>query len=95
MYVVTVEFVVHPERVADFRAAVVVNARASRAEPGCRQFDVCAVPEEPARLFLYEAYDDRAAFDAHLRTPHFAAFDAETAGWCLRKSIHAYERIDP
>ncbi len=28
----------------------------------------------PTRSFFYEVYDDRAAFDAHLETPHFARF---------------------
>jgi quinol monooxygenase YgiN len=46
-------------------------------------------------LFLYEVYVDRAAFDEHLQTPHFAAFEAATAGWTLRKTVHAFERIDP
>lgn len=95
MYVVTVELVVRAECVGEFGLAIIANARASRAERGCRQFDVCAAPEDPARLFLYELYVDRAAFDEHLRTPHFAAFDAATAGWTLRKTVHAFERIDP
>ncbi|HET9749603.1 MAG TPA: putative quinol monooxygenase, partial [Casimicrobiaceae bacterium] len=89
VYVVTVEFVVHPERVADFREKVVANARASRAERGCRQFDVCVARDDATRIFLYEVYDDRAAFDEHLRTAHFTAFDAATAGCTSRKTIDA------
>jgi (4S)-4-hydroxy-5-phosphonooxypentane-2,3-dione isomerase len=38
------------------------------------------VPEgEADRIILYEIYDDAAAFDAHLKTPHFASFDAACA----------------
>lgn len=95
VYVVTVEFVVREERVGEFRVEIMANARASRAERGCRQFDVCVAPEDPSRLFLYEVYVDRAAFDEHLQTAHFAAFDAATAAWTLRKSVHAFDRIDP
>ena len=43
-------------------------------EPGCRQFDVITQPEAPETIVLYEVYDDRAAFDAHLTMPHYAAF---------------------
>ena len=67
MYVVTVEFVVIAGRGQDFLQAMVANARTSReVEPGCRQFDVCVDPDDPLRVFLYERYADRAAFDAHL-----------------------------
>jgi autoinducer 2-degrading protein len=96
MYVVTVEFAVQPVHAAAFRAEIVANARASRdAEAGCRQFDVCVPPDDPASVFLYELYVDRAAFDAHLASPHFRAFDATVRDWVVRKTVHAYERVDP
>jgi quinol monooxygenase YgiN len=38
--------------------------------PGCRQFDVCRDPLDPALFFLYELYDDEAAIQAHLDSPH-------------------------
>ena len=44
----------------------------ARDEPGCRRFDVVEPPGEADRILLYEIYDDRAAFEAHLKTPHFA-----------------------
>jgi len=96
MYVVTVEFVVQPEQAGRFRDGIVANARASRdAEPGCRQFDVCGSPGDPATIFLYEVYADRAAFDAHLASPHFRAFDAMVRNWVARKTVRTFERIDP
>lgn len=95
-FVVTVEFVVKPQFVEDFTAAMIENASTSRRdEPGCRQFDVCALPGDRARIFLYEIYDDRAAFDVHLAAPHFKAFDAKVADWVESKSVRLYERIDP
>ena len=96
MYVVAVEFVVQPARAEAFRTAMVANARTSRdLEPGCRQFDVCVSPDDPATIFLYELYADRAAFDAHLASEHFRAFDAAVRDWVLRKTVRTYERIDP
>jgi autoinducer 2-degrading protein len=96
MHVVTVEFVVKPEHAATFLPAMIANARASRErEPGCRQFDVCAAPGDSATVFLYEVYDDRAAFDAHLATPHFKAFDAAVGPWIERKTVRTYARADP
>ena len=96
MYIVTVEFVAKPERAEAFRAAIVDNASASRRnEPGCRQFDVCSDPGDRAVVFLYEVYDDRAAFDAHRASAHFLAFDDRVRDWVDRKTVRTYERIDP
>ncbi len=95
MYVVTVEFIVRPEHAAAFRSEVAANARRScDAEPGCRQFDVCAVPDDPATIFLYEVYADRAAFEAHLATSHFRSFDARVGSWVVRKTVRTFERIE-
>lgn len=96
MYVVTVEFVARPEHVEALRAAVTENARASREhEPGCKQFDVCVDATNRAVVFLYELYDDRAAFDAHLASAHFRAFDDCVRDWIASKTVRIYERIDP
>jgi quinol monooxygenase YgiN len=96
MLVVTVEFVVKPDHVDDFHAAIVENARASkRSEPGCRQFDVCVAPADAARIFLYEVYDDAPAFDAHVASEHFRAFDARARDWVVGKTVHRFDRIEP
>jgi quinol monooxygenase YgiN len=94
MLAVVVEFRIATERVAAFHDAIVANARESlRAEPGCRQFDVCRDPAEPALFFLYELYDDAAAFEAHLETPHFLRMNADTAGWVESKSVRRLQRV--
>ena len=96
MYVVTVEFDIKADKLDEFRAQMVANARASRErEPGCLQFDVCADPANPGRIFLYEVYADRAAFDAHLATEHFKAFDRTVASWIAAKVIRTYVRFEP
>jgi len=96
MYVVTVVFVAKPEFREAFREAMIRNAQASRErEPGCRQFDVCIDPADSATIFLYEVYDDRAAFDAHTRTDHFREFDTTVKDWVAHKAVTIYERVDP
>ena len=96
MYVVAVEFEIKPEKLDDFRAQMIANARASRErEPGCRQFDVCADPAKPEFVFLYEVYDDRAAFDAHLAAEHFKAFDRTVSPWIAAKAVRTYARLEP
>ena len=88
MYVVTVEFEIRDTDVSAFMPLMRENARLSRTtEPGCRQFDVCTDPKRPAFVFLYELYDDRVAFEAHMATPHFKSFDAATAALIASKQV--------
>ncbi len=96
MYVIVVDFTIKAEHVAAFRAAMIENARRSReTERGCRQFDVCVDPKDATRIFLYELYDDEAAFQAHLKTAHFLEFDRATAPWVAAKSARALARAAP
>jgi quinol monooxygenase YgiN len=96
MYVLVVDFVVKPEHVAAFTAEIGKNAKASReTEPGCRQFDVCVAPEDPAKIVLYEVYDDRAAFEAHLKAPHFLAFKPKMEAWLASNAVRFLSRVDP
>lgn len=77
--VILVEFDLNPGASQDFLRLVTENAAASvRDEPGCRRFDVLVPEGSEAPVVLYEIYDDAAAFDAHLRTPHYRAFDDAT-----------------
>ena len=41
-----------------------------RAEPGCRQFTIHRSTEDPRLFFLYEQYEDEAAFAAHAASEH-------------------------
>ena len=94
MYVVIVDFKIKPERLAEFMPLMLDNARASReTETGCRQFDVCVDPKDKTSVFLYEIYDDRAAFDAHLATAHFKRFDAAVAPMVASKAVRILERL--
>ena len=94
-YVVAVVLVAKPDHRAEFRQEMIANATASRTrEPGCRQFDVCE-SADGAEIFLYEVYDDEAAFQAHLATEHYKRFNARTTPWVADKRIVKYGRISP
>lgn len=91
MYIVTVEFDVDPRFIAPFMQAMLENARNSKAlEAGCRQFDVCSAEDDSTKVFLYEVYDDRAAFEAHLSTEHYKAFDTRVCEWVTSKRVRFY-----
>lgn len=96
MYVVIVDFEVAPEDQDKFLPLIEENARSSATdEPGCLQFDVCVDPERPGSIFLYEVYRDRAAFDAHTASPHYAKFDAASRDMVRGKAVRLLERTCP
>ena len=91
MFVVTVTFHIRPGQEAAFTDRVRRQAEDSlSAEPGCHRFDVCATPEAPGRIFLYEIYEDEAAFQAHLETSHFKSFDQDVASWIEDKAVQTW-----
>jgi quinol monooxygenase YgiN len=87
-YVVLVEFRLRSGSRRDFRPLVDENARTSaHEEAGCRRFDVIEPAGDPDSILLYEIYDDRAAFDAHVASRHYARFDTASAGYVVGKSV--------
>ena len=93
MFVVTGTFTLKPGKRSAFLPPMVENASTSlRKEPGCRQFDVC-LGDDPETVFLYEVYDDSAAFSAHLESAHFQSFDAAVADMIATKVVHQYSEV--
>ena len=90
-FAITVDFTVKPGAMASFRKLIDKNAQDSCAhEPGCRRFDVLVPNDTADRVFLYEIYANRAAFDAHLKTPHFDMFNRESEALILTKNVVQY-----
>ncbi len=71
MLAVHVHVRVRPERVDDFLAASLVNAKASLTEEGVLRFDVIQDQADPAHVVLVEVYRDAGAAAAHKLTPHY------------------------
>ncbi|NOC94250.1 putative quinol monooxygenase [Ruegeria sp. HKCCD6604] len=93
MFAVTVTFTLKPGTTDTFLPLMVENASTSlREEPGCHQFDVCLV-DDPETVFLYEVYEDAAAFGVHLESPHFKSFDAAVADMIEAKVVHQYSEV--
>jgi autoinducer 2-degrading protein len=93
-FAITVDFTLKPGAQTAFRKLIDKNAQDSCAhEPGCRRFDVLVPIETGDRVFLYEIYDDRAAFDAHLKTPHFDMFNRESEALVISKKVAQYNLV--
>jgi quinol monooxygenase YgiN len=86
MYGGLIKLVVPPERRAELLEFLRWDADVARTqEPGTLRFDVWEAPDEPNALFLYEAYVDRAAFDAHKEGEPYQRFMAEVVPQMLEE----------
>ena len=93
-FAIAVTFRIKPEFVDQFRARVLQQASDSlRLEDGCQQFDVSVDENDPSIVFLYETYDNAAAFDTHRATPHFADFSQTIADWVDSKELRRLTRL--
>jgi quinol monooxygenase YgiN len=93
-FVIIAEFEVKPDKLERFLELAQTDASQSVAnEPGCRQFDVTLDREQPNRVVLYEVYDDEAAFDAHVETPHLAAFRAGIGSLIVSRHVRRLTRV--
>ena len=94
MFVVCVEFEIMPRHLDDFLAAMLKNAAQSHSlEAGCQQFDVCQGQQNPNTVFLYEIYDDEAAFEAHKAARHYHEFNHAIDGMVVKKSVCLWQNI--
>ena len=79
MYVIVVTLQAKPEgRDAFLKAAVEDGQGSTQNESGCLRFDVYNDQSDPNKFVFVEVYKDQAAFQAHTKTPHFAAWREAT-----------------
>ncbi len=82
MYVLIVPIHIQPEHREAFLESMLDDAIGSvRDEPGCLRFDVIQDSSDPNCIYLYEVYQDEAAFQAHTEAPHFVRWRETVKDW--------------
>ncbi|MEO9825194.1 MAG: putative quinol monooxygenase [Paracoccaceae bacterium] len=94
MIAVCVTFDIKPEGMSAFLPLMQTQAQTSlQTEPDCHRFDVCTQSDAQNRVFLYEIYTDRTAFDVHLASDHFKTFDAAVADLIEAKTVAIFDDV--
>jgi quinol monooxygenase YgiN len=94
MVVIAVNFEVKPDKVAEFKEVITGHSkRTLEREPGCRQFDVSQDPKNAQRFFLYEVYNDEAAFEAHRNSPHMAETGKKIPDLILSRKLEIFSMV--
>lgn len=95
-YTAIIQVHVKPECVDAFRAATLVNAKASRLEPGILRFELLQQTDAPDRFVLVEEYRNPEAQLSHRETPHYAVWrDTVAPMMASPRSPLKYHRIEP
>ena len=47
----------------------------TRQEPGCLDYTLFELRDEPGSFYMRESFQDQPALDAHFATPYFQAFE--------------------
>jgi quinol monooxygenase YgiN len=84
-YINAVDLDIVPSERDKFLAAIAEDAAATIKEPGCLQFDVLVLADDPNHLFLYEVYQSEAAFRAHRETENFKKYASTTASMVAKR----------
>ena len=86
-FAILVEFLLHSGARARFMPLMHANAQASvRDEP--------REGADPDIIALYEIYDDRDAFEAHKRMPHFLAFRDAVRELVRRQTVTEWDAAE-
>ena len=89
MFVITVKFEIKNEYVNQFKSRVMQQAKDSlNNEEKCLIFDVCFDEKNTNKVFLYEIYQDKDAFDYHLKSDHYLSFDKDVKNWVIKKTVN-------
>ena len=93
MFVITVKFVINEKDIEKFKVRMLQQARDSlELEKDCHQFDVCHDPNNKNIVFLYETYTDKNAFNIHLNSKHYLAFNDKVTSWVKEKIVTQLEK---
>jgi quinol monooxygenase YgiN len=84
-YINAVDLDLLPSERDKFLEAIAEDAAATRKEPGCLQFDVVVLANDPNHLFLYEVYESEAAFRAHRESDYFKKYASTTANMVAKR----------
>jgi quinol monooxygenase YgiN len=88
VYIIVVSLEIKPEHRQDFIKAALQDGQDSTLnEPGTRRLELVQDESNPNRFYLSEAYEDKAAFEAHASGPYFQAYFAAVSGYYALKPM--------
>ena len=86
------ELEVDPAQLTAYRDALKEEIATSiRVEPGVLTLYAVSLKDHPNEVRIFETYQDQAAYESHLQTPHFKKYKDATQG--MVKSLKLIETV--
>lgn len=79
---VVAAFTAQPGKEEELGRRLLALVAPTRREAGSLLYHICRLDEQPAQWVVLENWLDRAAFDAHMRTPYVSDFMAAVPALC-------------
>jgi quinol monooxygenase YgiN len=73
-FAILVIFKIFESKVSEFHKALQFHSENTWSESGSIKFVSYSVENDPSTIFLYELYENRAAFEAHTKTDYIVKF---------------------
>ena len=70
---VVATFQARPGQEAELKKALIGLVAPTRQEAGCLNYDLHALPEDPAKFLVHENWTSKAHLEAHLESAHIKA----------------------
>jgi (4S)-4-hydroxy-5-phosphonooxypentane-2,3-dione isomerase len=94
LYVNAVDIDVVPGKIENYLTAIKeVGAASIKSEPGCSEFDITVSQKDPNHLFIFEVYENAAAFDAHLKSDHYKKYAATAKDVVAKREVHPLSSV--
>ncbi len=91
---VVATFQARPGKESELKSALVNLVAPTRQEPGCINYDLHILPEDPAKFLFHENWTSKAHLDTHLRSAHIKALLPRVDELCVAlPEIKIWERI--
>lgn len=93
LYVSAVDLEIVPSAMSKFLAALEADGSAMIQEAHAREFDSAVGEKDKAHVFVFEVYDDAAAYDAHQKTLAYAKFIGLTMALIKNYNIRPFTTV--
>jgi|SRR6187402_2952914 quinol monooxygenase YgiN len=91
---VVATFEARPGKETELRNALTALVTPTRQEAGCLNYDLHALPENPARFLFHENWTTKAALEVHLQSAHIQALLPRVDELCVAPpEIVIWDRI--
>ncbi len=83
----------NPDKIELIKTELEKLIEPSRADEGCLQYDLHQDNDNPAHFMFYENWQSRELWQAHMNTPHLAAYVQATEGAVAEFTLHEMTHI--